>query len=76
MALSTDEIELVKEIDEKGIEDFYAAVLAIMFYRFQKDTKLSRQLPTEGIGNLVAGAYNDLAAYHEAQELADQNTPG
>jgi hypothetical protein len=68
MALSTDEIELLKEVEEQGVDDFYGPVLAIAFYRFQKETKLSRQIPTETIGKLIVGVWNDIGMYHEAED--------
>lgn len=76
MALSSDEQELLHEIEEGGIEDFYAGVFAITLYRFQKETKLSRQVPTETIGKMVIGVFNDITEFHEAEELKEHNTPG
>lgn len=59
MALNEDEKELVRKIEEEQA-DFYAPVLALCLYRFQAETKLSRQVPTEGIQKIVLGAYRDL----------------
>ena len=71
MALSNDEIELLKEIEESDVDDFYAGTLAIAFYRFQKATKLSRQIPTEFIGHIIMTTFSDIVAYHEQKSEID-----
>lgn len=60
--MDNDEKELVRKVEEEQ-DDFYAPLMALCLYRFQKETKLSRQLPTEGIQKLVLTAYKDLSEF-------------
>jgi hypothetical protein len=67
MALSNDEKELVDSVME-AVEDFYPPLIALCLYRFQAETKLSRQVPTEMIQKIAVGAYNDLNEHSNTEQ--------
>jgi hypothetical protein len=67
MALSNDEKELANSVMEE-VEDFYAPYVALCLYRFQAETKLSRQVPTEMIQKIAVQAWNDLNEHSNAEQ--------
>ena len=70
MALSSDEKELVDSVMD-AVEDFYPPYLALCLYRFQAETKLSRQLPTEMIQKIAVQSYNDVNEHIESKQEGD-----
>lgn len=68
MALNADERELVDSVME-AVEDYYPPLLALMFYRYDKEsTGRAHIMPTEDIQRLAVHAFNDLNEHSNEQQ--------
>lgn len=75
MALSSDEKELVDSVDEAVESDYYPPLMALMFYRYNKESQ-GRAMATEDIKFLATQSWFDLNEYSAEKQAEEDSISG